>query len=237
MESARAAAARVGSDLAAVNQFLRAAGPRTDGPTLAEGLRVRPGLEAALAAALGPRLSAAVVEDVAAGQRVLDRAGERGGLALLASAGAASPERGTAPVRGATRAVRLRGPDARAARPRCPPAGGRLAGRLARRAAPGLRRPGGHGRRPVAGRPQRRAGPGAGGRGRAGARGAQPPRRARGRLGGRRRAPRPRPGRARPAPPRPSPPPTPRARRPTSPCAARCATSRVRPSPSSARSG
>ncbi len=101
VESARAAAARVGSDLAAVNQFLRAAGPRTDGPTLAEGLRVRPGLEAALAAALGPRLSAAVVDDVAAGQRVLDRAGERGGLALLASAGAAGAV-GAAPAADAT---------------------------------------------------------------------------------------------------------------------------------------
>ena len=102
VEAARAAAARVGSDLAAVNQFLRAAGPRTDGPTLAEGMRVRPGLESALAAALGPRLSAAVVEDVAAGQRVLDRAGERGGLALLAQAGAAPPASGSAPLGSAT---------------------------------------------------------------------------------------------------------------------------------------
>ena len=87
VESARAAAARAGSDLAAVNQFLRAAGGRSDGPTLAEGLRVKPGLEAALAAALGPRLSATVVEDIPAGERFLDRAGERGGLALLAGGG------------------------------------------------------------------------------------------------------------------------------------------------------
>jgi len=89
VESARAAGARAGSDLAAVNQFLRAAGGRSDGPTLAEGLRVEPGLEAALAAALGPRLSATVVEDLPAGERLLDRAGERGGLALLASGGSA----------------------------------------------------------------------------------------------------------------------------------------------------
>ncbi len=102
MESARAAAARAGSDLAAVNQFLRAAGPHTDDPTLAEGLRVRPGLEPALAAALGPRLSAAVVEDVSAGQRLLDRAGERGGVALLANGGAAAPGAAEAPVSGAT---------------------------------------------------------------------------------------------------------------------------------------
>ncbi len=101
VESARAGAARVGSDLAAVNQFLRAAGPRTDGPTLADGLRVRPGLEAALAAALGPRLSASVVEDVAAGQRLLDRAGERGGLALVAGGGAATGDR-PPPAAGAT---------------------------------------------------------------------------------------------------------------------------------------
>ncbi len=101
VESARAAAARVGSDLAAVNHFLRAAGPRSDGPTLAEGLRVRPGLEAALAAALGPRLSASVVEDVAAGQRLLDRAGERGGLALVAGGGTAR-DAGAPPAPGAT---------------------------------------------------------------------------------------------------------------------------------------
>ena len=91
VESARAAAARAGSDLAAVNQFLRAAGGRADGPTLAEGLRVKPGLEAALAAALGPRLSATVVEDVPAGERLLDRAGDRGGLALLADPDAGAP--------------------------------------------------------------------------------------------------------------------------------------------------
>ncbi|HLM25583.1 MAG TPA: AAA family ATPase [Thermoleophilaceae bacterium] len=102
VESARAAAARVGSDLAAVNQFLRAAGPRSEGPTLADGLRVRPGLEAALAAALGPRLSAAVVDDVPAGQALLDRAGDRGGLALLAGGGPEAPHAGTPPVAGAT---------------------------------------------------------------------------------------------------------------------------------------
>jgi chromosome segregation protein len=102
VESARAAAARVGSDLAAVNQFLRGAGPRADGPTLADGLQVRPGLESALAAALGPRLSAAVVEDIAAGQRLLDRAGERGGLALLSGAGATGSDAQSPPIPAAT---------------------------------------------------------------------------------------------------------------------------------------
>ena len=100
MESARAAAARAGSDLAAVNQFLRAAGGRGEGPTLSEGLRVRPGLEPALAAALGPRLSAAVVDDLASGQELLDRAGDRGGLALLSGGGTVS-EPGAAPAPGA----------------------------------------------------------------------------------------------------------------------------------------
>ena len=83
-ESARAHAARVGAELAAVNQFVRAAGSApADAPSLAEGLHVEPGYELALSAVLGPRLSAGVVEDVAAGERLLDRGGERGGLALV----------------------------------------------------------------------------------------------------------------------------------------------------------
>ena len=83
-DSARAATARAGSELAAVNQFVRGAGGAPGGARpLAEGLNVEPGYELALAAALGPRLSAGVVEDFAAGQRLLDAAGERGGSALV----------------------------------------------------------------------------------------------------------------------------------------------------------
>ncbi len=60
MEAARAGAAQAGADLAAVNQFLRTAAAAPDGSaTLAQSLDVAPGYELALAAALGPRLSAA----------------------------------------------------------------------------------------------------------------------------------------------------------------------------------
>src|ERR671916_1890349 len=84
VESARARAARAGADLAAANQFLRTALTSPDGSsTLAQSLEVEPGYELALAAALGPRLAAALVEDFPAGERLLDRAGDKGGTALI----------------------------------------------------------------------------------------------------------------------------------------------------------
>ncbi len=88
VEAARARAAQAGADLAVVNQFLRTAATAPDGSaTLAESLDVAPGYELALAAALGPRLSAALVDDLAAGERVLDKAGDKGASALLAPGG------------------------------------------------------------------------------------------------------------------------------------------------------
>ena len=85
-EAARAAAARVGSELAAVNQFVRgAASAPGDARPLAESLHVEPGYELALAAVLGPRLTAGVVSDLAAGERLLDSAGRDGASALLGS--------------------------------------------------------------------------------------------------------------------------------------------------------
>ncbi len=85
-EAARAAAARVGSELAAVNQFVRgAASLQGDARPLAESLHVEPGYELALAAVLGPRLTAGVVPDLAAGERLLDGAGRDGGSALVGS--------------------------------------------------------------------------------------------------------------------------------------------------------
>ena len=85
-ESARAATAAAGSELAAVNQFVRGAAGGTGGARpLAEGLNAEPGYELALAAALGPRLVAGVVDDLAAGARLLDAAGERGGSALVSA--------------------------------------------------------------------------------------------------------------------------------------------------------
>ena len=88
VEAARARAAKAGADLAVVNQFLRTAAAAPDGSaTLAQSLDVAEGYELALAAALGPRLSAAVVDSVAEGERLLDGAGEKGGTALMAAGG------------------------------------------------------------------------------------------------------------------------------------------------------
>ena len=83
-EAARARAAQVGADLAAVNQFVRgASGAPGAGTPLAERLHVEPGYELALAAVLGPRLTANVVNDRIEGERVLDAAGENGASVLL----------------------------------------------------------------------------------------------------------------------------------------------------------
>ena len=84
VESARARAAQAGADLATANQFLRTALTAPDGSgTLAQSLDVEAGFELALAAALGPRLAAALVDDLPAGERLLDRAGEKGGTTLV----------------------------------------------------------------------------------------------------------------------------------------------------------
>jgi chromosome segregation protein len=135
-QDARRESARVGAELAAANQFLRGharvEGDRAASPkSLSEELRVQDGYELALAAALGGRLDAALVEDVAGAEQLLDRAGPDGGSALLASstlpAGsepALAPARGDAlrpPVAGARRLMDLLGG---------PPAVLELAGRL-----------------------------------------------------------------------------------------------------------
>jgi chromosome segregation protein len=89
VESARREAARVGGELAGVNQFLRNQVGAPNGATaLADALDADPGYELALAAALDGRLGAAVVEHRAAASSLLDRAGVDGGRALVASAGA-----------------------------------------------------------------------------------------------------------------------------------------------------
>ncbi|HEY0515532.1 MAG TPA: hypothetical protein VGD00_00305, partial [Solirubrobacteraceae bacterium] len=116
-ERARREAARTGSELAAANQFLRShhAAPAGDGArgarALSEELRIEDGYELALAAALGGRLDAAVVEDVAGAEQVLDLAGPDGGSALLTAhrGGAAAPERSLTapPAPGARRLTEL----------------------------------------------------------------------------------------------------------------------------------
>jgi chromosome segregation protein len=92
VQDTRRESARVGAELAAANQFLRShlrvGGAEPSLPSaLSEELRVQDGYELALAAALGGRLDAAVVKDVAGAQALLDSAGPDGGSALLAEIG------------------------------------------------------------------------------------------------------------------------------------------------------
>jgi chromosome segregation protein len=86
-EAARRESARVGAELAAVNQFLRVHAAAPGGAaTLSSDLQVEPGYELALAAALGGRLAATVVADRDSAASLLDRSGPDGGSALVAVA-------------------------------------------------------------------------------------------------------------------------------------------------------
>ena len=92
-EAARRESARIGAELAAVNQFLRSQAGAPGGATaLADALVAQPGYELALAAALGPRLRAAVAESLDAAAALLERAGRDGGAALVATGGATEIE-------------------------------------------------------------------------------------------------------------------------------------------------
>jgi chromosome segregation protein len=106
VEAARREAARVGADVAAVNQFLRThAGAPHGAAALADELEVDSGYELAVAAALDGRLRAAVVDDHGAGAALLDRAGTDGGRALVA--GPHPPSEGVAVTPPAPGAGRL----------------------------------------------------------------------------------------------------------------------------------
>ncbi len=112
-QDARREAASVGAELAAANQFLRSHarfGGDEPGSTraLSDELSVADGYELALAAALGGRLDAALVGDVAGAEQLLDRAGPDGGAALLAAdgAGAGPSSAGSGPA-GAERLLDL----------------------------------------------------------------------------------------------------------------------------------
>ncbi|MGI8802866.1 MAG: AAA family ATPase, partial [Solirubrobacteraceae bacterium] len=86
VEAARREAARVGAELAAVNQFLRSHAAASGRPqALEHQLEAEPGYERALAAALGGRLGAVVVADRPAGEAELDRIGIDGGSVLVGS--------------------------------------------------------------------------------------------------------------------------------------------------------
>jgi chromosome segregation protein len=113
VEAARREAARVGGQLAAANQFLRAhTAVRAGASALADELDVDSGYELALAAALDGRLGAAIVEDRDRAAQLLDRAGADGARALVVGAVVPSGGAGTAPTPGATRLIdHVRGPE------------------------------------------------------------------------------------------------------------------------------
>ena len=116
VEAGRREAARVGSELAAANQFLRHhAGAPHGAAALADELDVDSGYELAVAAALDGRLRAAVVDDRPAAASLLDRAGADGGRTLVVgdtsdtgdtgSTAAPGAADGVAPAPGAARLI------------------------------------------------------------------------------------------------------------------------------------
>ncbi len=116
VERARREAARVGAELAGVNQFLRshdAARGRSEG--LEQRIHVAPGYELALAAALGgARLGALIAADRASADAMLDAAGEDGARALVAGTLERQQAPGEPPAPGAQRLVELVEADAEA---------------------------------------------------------------------------------------------------------------------------
>ena len=92
VEAARRDAATVGAELATVNQFLARSVTAPGGArALAEDLGVEPGFELAVAAALGPLLGAGLVDDLAEGEKLLDKAAKDGAVALIATQGPSKP--------------------------------------------------------------------------------------------------------------------------------------------------
>jgi len=109
VERARREAARVGAELAGVNQFLRshdAARERSE--ALERRIQVAPGYELALAAALGgARLGALIAADRESAEAMLDDADEDGARALVAGATPARQARVDPPGAGAQRLAEL----------------------------------------------------------------------------------------------------------------------------------
>jgi chromosome segregation protein len=107
VEAARRESARIGAELASVNQFLRShQGAPGGARSLADELTVAPGYELAVAAALDGRLGAALLESRSAADELLDEAGRDGGRVLIlrdVNDSAESPAAATVPG-----AVRLR---------------------------------------------------------------------------------------------------------------------------------
>ena len=118
-EAARRDSARVGGELAAVNQFLRSHQSAPGGArSLADALTVASGYELAVAAALDGRLGAALATDRAEAAALLERSGRDGGRVVIAGGrrepGAAAADH--PPAQGAERlADRVSGDDDAAA--------------------------------------------------------------------------------------------------------------------------
>ena len=90
-EQATREVARLKAELARLDDFLRDHADAPDGqPSLAASLEVEEGYETAVAAVLGARLRAAIVDDLPTGQQLLGRLGSEGGSALVAAAGSSS---------------------------------------------------------------------------------------------------------------------------------------------------
>jgi chromosome segregation protein len=84
VEAARRESARIGGELAAVNQFLRShQGAPGGARSLADELTVAPGYELAVAAALDGRLGAALLDSRSAAGELLDKAGRDGGRVIV----------------------------------------------------------------------------------------------------------------------------------------------------------
>jgi chromosome segregation protein len=84
VEAARRESARIGGELAAVNQFLRShQGAPGGARSLADELTVTSGYELAVAAALDGRLGAALLDSRAAAGELLDKAGRDGGRVIV----------------------------------------------------------------------------------------------------------------------------------------------------------
>ena len=148
-EKARRESARIGAELAKVNQFLRAnAGAPGGAKALADSLSAAPGYELALSAALGPRLRAGVALDLESGAKLLSKGGKDGAAALIVPADD-SPAPATSPADAADSPAAATSPPADGAvalsahitdlrrRRRPPPRGGHSRRRVGRRGRQG----------------------------------------------------------------------------------------------------
>jgi chromosome segregation protein len=117
VEAARRESARIGGELASVNQFLRShQGAPGGARSLADELTVAPGYELAVAAALDGRLGAALIDTRAAAGELLDKAGRDGGrVIVLRETGSRSDDASDPPVPGSVRLREYVSGDSRAA--------------------------------------------------------------------------------------------------------------------------